>query len=59
MKAILSSVSKEDLQKLTNEWLYSTTYKLLDNGVVTWKEGEVKENMIWKQERKRFKLYQI
>lgn len=59
MKLLLSSATKDDLEKALNNHLYSTTYKLIDNGIVVWKENEVKSNYIWKQLKNRFKVFLV
>lgn len=59
MKLLLSSSTKDSLEKSLNNFFYSTTYKLIDNGAVVWKVNEVKDNLIWKQEKNRFKIFQV
>lgn len=56
MKLLLSSNSLEGITDSLNKYFYSTTYRIL-NGSVTWKNGEVKNDLILKVTKGRFKIY--
>jgi len=55
---ILSSATVEGVVKLLNERFYSTTYAVNESGVITWKGGEPKTDMILIKKRGRFQVYQ-
>lgn len=55
-KVIISSSSKEQLIKLLNTHFYSTSYSINEEGLVTWKDGIVKENLIYKVKRGRHQI---
>lgn len=58
MKIILSSPNKEQCIKALNNYFYSTTYNINDKGLITWKDEEVKPDLVLKISKGRYKVYQ-
>lgn len=46
-KILISASNKITAEKMLNEFYYSTTYKLNDDFSVSWKDGEIKSNLLW------------
>lgn len=55
-KVLVSSPSKESLIKLLNNHFYSTSYDINEEGAVTWKEGIIKEDLIYKVKKGRHQI---
>ena len=55
-KVLASSPNKESLIKLLNNHFYSTSYNINEEGLVTWKDGVVKEDLIYKVKRGRHQI---
>ncbi len=55
---ILSSPNKEQCIKALNNYFYSTTYNINDEGLITWKDGEVRVGLLLKVVKGRYKVYQ-
>ena len=58
MLLILSSPTKERAIEALNKHFYSTTYDINDQNQITWKGGEVKENLELKIVKGRYKISQ-
>ncbi len=56
---ILSSGSKEGIIRLLNIYFYSTTYSINDKNQVTWKNGEVKNDLELVITKNRYQIKQI
>jgi len=57
MKLLLSSKSQIDLISLLNAHFYSTTYDIMGD-LVTWKGGQIKDNLSYKVRKGRHLIYQ-
>lgn len=55
-KVLASSPNKESLIKLLNNHFYSTSYDINEEGLVTWKGGIVKEDLVYKVKRGRHQI---
>lgn len=55
---LISSPNKEALIKALNAHFYSTTYDINDKAEVTWKNGEIKENLQFIIKKGRFQIHQ-
>lgn len=56
-KLLLSSGHKDTLQEQLNRFYYSTTYVLNDDGTISWKNGELKEDLYWNFKKNRANVY--
>lgn len=57
MILILSSPNKEQCIEALNKHFYSTTYNINDCNLITWKNGEIRQNLVLKISKGRYKVY--
>jgi hypothetical protein len=57
MKLLLSSKSQTGVIRLLNAHFYSTTYDIMGD-LVTWKGGQIKDNLTYKVKKGRHLIYQ-
>jgi hypothetical protein len=58
MVLILSSTTLDGVVKLLNERFYSTTYAINSQGLITWKNGEPKMDLVLSQKGNRYQVHQ-
>lgn len=56
---VITASSKEKAEQMLNKYYYSTTYKISDNGDVTFKDGEIRKNLKAIPSGKRWRIYRI
>lgn len=56
VKVLISSDTKENLEKALNDHFYSITYKIMDNNEVTWKNGELRKDLIYRVKNLRHQI---
>lgn len=59
MKLLVSASQKDAAQVSLNDYFYSTTYKINDDGVITWKDGEVRNDLKYKFHKGRHKIFRL
>lgn len=56
VKVLVSSPTKEGVIRAINTHFYSTSYSINDEGKVTWKGGEVKDDLTYRVRRGRHQI---
>ncbi len=57
MKLLISASSIEKVEKMLNDYFYSTTYKIIDNKVMFKNPLTENTNLIFKTKGKKYQIY--
>lgn len=55
---IISSTNREKAQEALNKHFYSSTYRIAEDNTITWKNGEVKNDLKVVVKKGRFQIHQ-